>query len=64
MQQPADLMFLTSTLLMRAPATAITIAGEPEPGAVEPSIFSGTGVGAGAFLNISLDPELEQQIFY
>ena len=35
---------------------------ESEPGAVEPSIFSGAGTGGGAFLNISLEPE--QQKFY
>ena len=41
-------------------------AGEPEPEAVEPGIFSGAEAGAGAFLNISLEPELEseQQKFY
>ena len=35
-------------------------AGEPEPRAVEPTIFS--GAGARAFFNISLEPE--QQKFY
>ena len=38
-----------------------TRAGEPEPerGAMEPANFRGAGAGAGAFLNISADPELE-----
>jgi len=36
-------------------AMVISSAGEPElePGALEPSIFSGAGAGAGAYLNIS-----------
>ena len=43
-----------------------TRAGEPEPerGAMEPANFKGPGAGAGAFLNISAEPELEPQKFY
>ena len=37
-----------------------TRAGEPERGAMEPANFG----GAGAFLNISAEPELEPQKFY
>ena len=43
-------------------------AGEPEPerGAMEPANFGGAWAGAGAFLNISSEPEpeLEPQKFY
>ena len=50
---------LQSELIIRA---ILSRAGELEPEAVEPSIFSGAKVGAGTFLNISLEPE--QQKFY
>ena len=40
-------------------------AGKPEPecGAMEPANFGGAGAGARAFLNISVEPELEPQKF-
>ena len=42
--------------------TVVSRAGEPERGAMEPANFG--GAGAGAFLNISAEPELEPQKFY
>ena len=42
----------------------ITRAGEPEHGAMEPANFGGPRAGAGAFLNIFAEPELEPQKFY